>query len=225
MFQHEFGSPRLLRLADSAPVRVGGHRLVFEHPGDDGALVKIVREDRLPAKSRWKRWWLERSGFYHRDAPLVRELTEYLALRARSAAHPPFVPRIFGFAETDLGLGLVVAKMRGRDGGLAPSLDQLVSHGGATPTIRRHLSTFCETLHASRAIVSDLRLGNILLACDEADGERLVLVDGLGEKTLIPVNRFSRILNRQNCLRHLRRMMTQLEGLARRQDAPGSSAA
>lgn len=220
MVQHEFGNPTLLRLANAAPVRAGSHRLIFEHPDDDFALVKIARESGLAGKPARKRWLLARSGFYHRYSPVVRELTEYLAMRARSAVHPSFIPRILGLAETDLGLGLVVAKMRGRDGRLAPSIYQIVRDSGITPTIRRHLSTFCDALYTSRAIVSDLQLGNILLACDEDDGERLVLVDGLGEKTLIPVNRFSRVLNRRTCRRHIRRMMTNIEAVATRQTLP-----
>jgi len=211
MFQRALDSPPRLRLGGLSPIRRGGHRLIFEHPENNRALVKIVR---LARKSRLKRWLFKHSKSYRFYADVGRELAEYQALQARCAKHPSFIPRILGVVETDRGFGLVVEKMRGRDGGLAPTLDELIRREGMTRKIRDHVGVFCEALCSSRAIVSDLKLANILLGYDEDNGERLVLVDGLGEKTLIPANRFSRVLSRRTRGRHIRRMLAQIGRLS-----------
>ena len=97
-------------------------------------------------------------------------------------------------------------RLRGRDGGYAPTLRTLLEQRRFTRETEALLDEFSEWLIGSPLIVGDLHIGNIVLAHDEEHGERLVLVDGMGEKNLIPLNTFFPGLNRTNTRDRLKRM-------------------
>jgi hypothetical protein len=206
-------SGKRIELAHLEPVATGGVRRIFEHPHDPDLLIKVASPAWLERRSRLRE-------VFHDQAPIARfhrrishELAAYLALRARGTAPPAFVAPIVGLAETDLGLGLVVVKIRGRDGHLARRLDGLVREQGLSDRMRDHLRIFCQTLVASGTIVNDLRPANIVLGHDGTHGDRLVLVDGFGEKSLVPMSTLSAYACRVNCRRHTRRLMRRVAAL------------
>lgn len=205
----------VLALASVEPIAAGNHRLVFDHPHDAGALIKVARPDRPKEPSAVKRYFSERSTWRHPYIPYVREITEQLALRARAPADQRFFARVLGFVDTDLGLGLVVEKLARGDGKLAPDLASLLKTGGMTPELRAQVGAFCEALLRCELVVSDLHPHNIVLASD-AHGERLVLVDGIGEKVLIPIHRLSRIAKRRYLKRNIGRLLKKVIELGQR---------
>jgi hypothetical protein len=197
-----------IHLADVAPLAAGGHRLVFQHPRRADALIKVLRPDPQRAANAGTRWRVAPCRLSRASLSIAKEVSEYLAASSlfRDQGLPAFLPRLFGFEETDLGLGLVVEKITGRNGTLAPSLCQLITEGGMTPGLRRQLDDLWRQLVESDLVFSDLNWNNIVVGQTSPAAEgRLVLVDGLGEKVLIPIHGFSRLLRRKACLRKIKR--------------------
>lgn len=171
--------PPLIQLAHLDPLTSGGTRLVYPHPERPDRLIKVVKRDagRFVARFQVTRQ--------------LRELREYIRILGKpDDALIRHLPEISGLVATDLGFGLSVAAVRGADGGLAPTLSRLLAETRVTPHHRRLLVTFFERLQASSAIVGDLNPGNLVLGHDPQGYEYFALVDGLGDKTLVPTQAF-----------------------------------
>ena len=206
----------MINLKDRTPVANGLNQLVHEHPDNPDLLIKTLRLDK--AEQRWLRKAgglrvKRRHGIY---TGWFRELNEYLALRARMpGGHPPFLQQLHGFAETDLGLGMVVGKVKDRSGNLAPTLGQVVFRDGMTEETRRRVQELWDWLNGNNVNTNDLSKSNILCGWDEARGEHLVIIEGLGDHNLVPLSRFSRRLTIASNDRHFRHILRSLKRLDR----------
>jgi hypothetical protein len=127
----------------------------------------------------------------------------------RDLAGLPFA-RIHGLVSTSAGLGLVVERISGADGGLAPTMIELVANRQFE---KRHLEAVerffarCRDLHV---VFGDLTVNNIVYTeARDPDGE-FIAVDGFGEKSAIPVHRWSRFLNDRKIERVRRRLMSSV---------------
>jgi hypothetical protein len=199
-----------LQLSRLQPIARGGSRLVYEHPHDPDALIKVARADRLRIRS-WRRQWLSglsAESCFRRRA--LREVDEFLSLYVHCGDVPSFVAPILGLVNTDVGIGLVVARMRARDGSIAPSVGDIVEREGLTDALRDQIRRLCDLLESTDLIVNDLRPANLVRAWDAVNGERLVLVDGLGDKTLVPIDSLSPFARRVNRRRRVRRLVKRL---------------
>lgn len=210
--------PPIIALRALQPLARGHKRLVYQHPLDDDLLIKVMSH---AAGRRWgagARWYkLERRpgiylGFY-------REVGEYLCVRATLPGPPPFIQRIVGFVETDLGLGLVVEKLRDQEGRLAPQLRSLVLRGGFSEEVARELDRLTEALLAHDVVLAKLNVRNVLRAWD-ASGSRLVIIDGFGSKLAIPIDRLSKRVNRMRTLRKARTLRADIDKLLAGRPAP-----
>jgi hypothetical protein len=206
-----------IRLKDKTPVASGSLQMVYQHPVEPDLLVKILRLDTMRER------WLKKSrglpirrrfGFYN---AWVRELNEYIAVRSRSRGgeYPEFLQSHHGPAETDLGLGLLVGKVKDRSGALAPTLNQVVSARGLTEDLRARIAELQHRVEALNLVTTDISMNNILLGWSEQHGDHLVIIEGLGGNTLIPVKNMSRLVNRRSIRRHFARTMADLEDIDR----------
>ena len=200
--------PAILPLRAAEPIAVGQHRAIYAHPRDASLLVKVMREE--IATERWQRWpkrlqrTLQYTGF-------VRELKEYIALRARHPGLVLPVSRMVGVVDTDLGLGLVSERVAGPDGKAGPTLATLYERErGFQPWLAQALDVLLRELLACEVILGDLHPWNIVHGSDSRGGPRLVIVDGFGEKHLLPIRSMSRALNRRNTQRLFARMRANL---------------
>lgn len=200
----------MLTLSHSQPIALGHQRAVYQHPLDPDLLIKTMRPESVA-----KRWdapgrWLKRLPRTRHYIGYLRELKEYIAAHTCSDADPPLA-RIAGLVETDVGLGLVCEKVRGADGGMAPTLFQCwLDAGGEPPWAHAQLEAFHESLLRHRIIVGDLNAANVVYGSDSRGGPRLVMVDGFGEKAVIPLCSMSRRFNRYATERRYRRMLHDL---------------
>jgi hypothetical protein len=201
----------LLTLSTREFLAQGGTRRVYEHPEFADLLVKVLRPkpgNELPGKKR-RRWKLRRrAGKYITH---MRELREYLAVRANLDRHPTAIERPYGLVETDLGLGLVVEKLCGKNGGVAETLRERLAQNGFTKDLRDKLAELRRTVFELDIILGDLNTGNVVLACDETGRERMVVIDGIGDKALVPLASWSKWFNRFNNYRLFRRIEARLE--------------
>jgi hypothetical protein len=209
-------APPLLESIDTRTCRWvarGELRDIFEHPDLPGALVKVIRTDRVDAEgnvvgwSRRKFILQRRFGIY---LGFMREFRETFRAARRLYAHPevalPFA-RPLGLAVTERGLALIVEKITGPDGSLAPSIKQLLREGGLTDAHRAAIDRFFDVCADNHLVFGDLNAGNLVLA---GDG-RFVCIDGIGEKSLIPLHELSRRLNARKLRRVRKRLRRYIE--------------
>lgn len=198
-----------LRLSEQQPFAHGRERLVFRHPHIPFVAVKVIR----PEHSDLKR---ESAGLFRRHSRqqhytvFLRELGEYLALRARAPHGGLPLPMIMGLVETDMGLGLVTELLEMASGKMAPTLRQLLSAGADPAALQAPLKDFEQALLAYEVVVNDVSLDNIM-ATGAHQASRLVLVDGFGDKNLIPLRSLSRRANAFNTRRRFLRLQREIQ--------------
>ncbi len=206
----------MISLKDRQPAAEGRQRYVFIHTTDPDLIIKIIRPDAIGRA--WGKWYKIRRS-YGQYLSYMREIGEYVTTHAREGSSPRFVQKVRGLVETDMGLGLVLEAVRGKDGALAPSLRAMLRDGTFDHTAGQALETFFAELMASDVIAADLNGGNLVYAYDEGQGHRFVMIDGLGQHNLIPLKRISRALNLKGKTRRIAKLRRQVAA-AMATDAP-----
>jgi hypothetical protein len=209
---------QLLHLKHLKPVAIGRQRYVFVHPDDPGLIVKVVTEAYVQRRSNkggrpYKRWYKNYIRSRHHQV-FLREVKEHLALRAAERSLPRYVQEIVGFAETDVGMGVVSRAVRDRSGNLAPTLRTLLEEGRFDDSVRGHLDEFFDWLLQSVVVIGDLNAGNIVHGYDPANGDHFVVIDGIGDKNIIPLSSMSMRLNRMSKQRRIGRINREIARLA-----------
>jgi hypothetical protein len=183
----------MLNLRTSNPVAQGHKRFVFQHPSDPDLLIKVWQPKVIEQRFGNAQPWHKRTR-YRQYVALQREISEQLALASRFPGGVPVLQTIVGLTRTDLGVGIVVEKLKGSDGELAPTLNELACKEGITSRLLDRLQQFRSELLYYGVVVGKLHDRNIVLCWRDGE-ERFVMVDGYGEKTAIPVHNWSRRLN------------------------------
>lgn len=199
----------MLKLRDVKPVAQGHKRFVFQHPADPTLLIKVWQPDVV--KERWgERPWYKVTRRYGQYISLQRELSESLALAVRFPGGVPVLQKFGGIVDTDYGIGVIVEKLIGRDGGLAPTLGTLGQRYGVTPHILQKLDQFRDEMIAYGVVIGKLHAQNVVLAVRNGEEERFVMVDGYGETAFIPVHIWSAYLNEAHTRRRIKVMIERL---------------
>jgi hypothetical protein len=198
------------RLRESMPLAKGATRVVFVHPADPDLLIKVMRPE-FQARRQRKANGFNRFKRARMTKTFVAEMREQLILLGKGEDPDRFLQRVVGFCDTDLGLGMVVERVRGPDGGPAPSLKAIVRRGAFDGKVRDDLERFLETILASDITLDELNIRNLLYGADGDGSRRFVLVDGFGEERLIPFKGAIGFLNRRSKRRHIRRLRKQIE--------------
>ena len=211
--------PQLVELKAARPLASGAYRDVFQHPGDDGLLIKVIRPlfaKRDAQRANWFEKW-QGLGAYK---GLMREIANYVVLRERGQHDLPFIQHFAGIVETDFGFGMVVRKVRGRDGGLAPTLAEVVRTRGLDPYLVARIDALRDDVIRHHVVFGDISANNIVEAADAEHGHRLVIIDGLNDRLWLPVNSLSVTFYRAYCDRRFARMMDMLRAIDLSREAP-----
>ncbi len=224
-------SARLFHLKDTPPIATGHMRLVFRHPDDASLLIKVIRPDVIDARWGSGASWYKRRRRYGRYSSFIRELQEFVAAWSAHGESLHFVQRIVGFAETDLGLGLVLHAVRGRDGNYARPLVDMIVAGEYTPEVAAALEWAIQQLLDCEVVISDPHAGNFVYAFTPEHGDHFVLIDGLGNNNVLPFKFLSRWVNRRSKHGRFDRLRRYIAGLVEQrekgligQNSPRSSA-
>lgn len=188
----------ILELGDAPVLAKGAVRDVFERPGHPAQLLKVFQA------------WKQRDvlaprgvkGFLGRVRPLgpylglLREYRSYLraAYRAEREGRPVPVAEIGAVIRTDRGLAQVVEKVTDGGGGLAPNIKKIAQRKMLDATKLDRLNLFVRDVYALEVNVPDLTVQNVVW---DALGMRFVLIDGLGDKTLLPLREWIPALNKR----------------------------
>ncbi len=195
----------MIDLTGHAPLRKSQNYEIFQHPEVDGALLKVrvdepKRTHLIPRYAEWR---------YGNLRQWSREANEYLAALNRGCPEIERLARFMGYAPTSLGPAIAVEKMTGPDGALAPSLAVEMAAAQNSPEkvqqLKAELLELLDDLERGRIVVGDMGIANIVRA--EERGGRLVVIDGLGERVLLPLTLISDWAFRQSMARRRARMV------------------
>ncbi|MES0825416.1 YrbL family protein [Ruegeria sp. SCP11] len=194
----------MIDLSGHTPLRDSNNYKIFQHPELEGALLK-VRVDEPAPNHVWLRYAARRYGNLRQ---WNREANEYLAALNRGCPEIERLARFMGYAPTSEGPALVVEKLTGPNGDLAPTLkserDALARGSEARKKLREEFLELLDDLERGRIIVGDMGLENIVRAQER--GGKLVIIDGLGERVLLPLTLFSDLAFRKSIERRRQRL-------------------
>lgn len=189
--------PENIDLSDQEPIAAGSERELFFHPGDPNRLIKVlIPADRQRLKNRLRR-------LSARIMPSLRlrslrlEYAVYTKAMRSADKHKSRLPitHMYGFVDTDRGLGFMVERIRGVDQPLGPTLAQLVRAGRFED---RHLALFNDAIlriSLWQLRTSDLSPRNFVFGHRGEGAEECVLVDGCGDTHVIPIRSLSNFTN------------------------------
>lgn len=196
-------------LDDSHFVANGGRCFVFRYPGDDHLLIKVANPKFL-RRNRLKDRLIRRIpaiNRYRLSKCYIRELIE--SVRLKFTDHDASVislQQVVGLVDTNYGFGLVVRAERDKEGRYAKTLKTLIQTRQFNTEIQQKLETFCQMLAHCDVAISDCAPPNVVYAYHETEGYHFVLIDGIGEKTLIPILRLSAYLRKKSRLTQIKRL-------------------
>jgi len=203
----------MFRLADAKPIATGHVREVYQHPDDNDLLIKVISGASI--EERWNRapWYrrLARSGPYK---DFVREFREYVTGVYTGGYDTSPIARVVGLEMTDIGLGQIVEKVRTPDGKLAPTLHDWVAREGFSATVQSELERFYARLLSHNTIAADLHAWNVVYGEDSRGGPRLVMIDGFGEKNIVPHCSMNRAHNASRTKKKYERMLRRTKAEA-----------
>ena len=150
----------------------------------------------------------------------IRELIESVRLRFNDNYRPPScLQQVTGIVDTNLGPGMVVWAERGRDGHYAQTLKYLIQTHQFNDQIQKKLDEFYQQLANCDVAVSDTVPRNLVYAYDESVGDHFVLIDGIGEKTLVPYLRLSAYLRKKFRLRQIKQLKRRVDASLKKMEA------
>lgn len=200
----------------------GQRCLVYCHPQDNQLLIKVLNPQ-FCRKNSFKTRLLKRIPTIHRyrlSKCYIRELIESVRLRFNDNYSPPScLQQVTGIVDTNLGPGMVVWAERGRDGHYAQTLKHLIQTGQFNDPMQKKLNEFYQQLAHCDVAVSDTVPRNLVYAYDETIGDHFVLIDGIGEKTLVPYLRLSAYLRKKIRLRQIKLLKKRVTASLHKMDA------
>jgi len=201
-----------LKLKDLEPVTFGAVRLVFEHPDDPDLIIKVIREDAIKERFGKNAKWYKKQRRYGIYLSYIREIQEFVTIHANHNTYYPFLQRIVGFAQTDLGLGLVLEAEKDKSGKkLAPTLRMLIYSGDYDQIAEEALESFFTSLLNCNIIINDLNPGNMVYTYNEDLGHYFVLIDGLGNNSPIPLKTIFPKLNQRAKLKRFDKLRKKVD--------------
>lgn len=204
------------------PFARGGKRACFLHPAHPDRCIKLPLPDQLPADLRRRAPWHQRlrkpvRAFdeNHREWLAARWLE-----RRGDQSVWNHVPRCHGWADTDLGRGLVVSLCRDPGGHVSPNLLDYLSTHGCTPAVHAALDRFAAFWTSHHIPAHNFMLNNLVCQTRPDGSLHIWMIDGLGCRTLIPVARWFRTAGRRDTRRRIACFHRRLERALARLNPP-----
>lgn len=172
----------------------GSERHVYLVPGAPDMLLKVMRSKHLrtiaQSDDKTFRGWLKiRKAYalYRREQKAWNDAMLRAAIRGNS---PPLAG-IGSLVLTQSGLGQMVERIVDAEGRTAPTLDDLL-HEPLRPDMLEALNAFVAALYDWHIPAYDLGPKNIVW---DAASRRFVLVDGFGDRSVLPLKTWFRGFN------------------------------
>lgn len=191
----------------------GTQKRVYEHPDDNNKIIKIMKlEHATPdgGRSGQHKLRAHRSQGIYRQ--FRRELLQYLQLCKTHYGELKFtfpIETVYGFVATDQGLGLVTERISSPNGG-AFSIYNLVEKGLFIDKHAKALDRFFDECCDMHVVFGEVNIAGIMYTEQRQDIPEFVLVDGIGEKLIIPFRSMSKTINTRNIRKVERNIKNQI---------------
>ena len=188
----------------------GGNRRCYVSPINPKRCLKVLHEnllDKLKENSAWYR----RLG---KNAGLDDNLRERDAYNQRAISSPinssvwNHLAKWYGMVETNLGSASETELIL-NDGEIAETLETYLFREGLTPEIQEALKTFETWLRTHLVLTKNIIPHNVVIK-KENGSLFLVIIDGLGCKSFIPLPKYSRFFARIYVERRIKLMWSRI---------------
>jgi len=189
----------------------GSLREVYRFPGQPDLLVKVRAVGKLhlnPGFFKRTVWRiLPDSRFRNTLKELESEAKAAIKLGASIQDLP--MPRMHGVVHTNRGTGLVVERIKGINGELAENMGRVFAKGGRVPqNAIEDLNRFVRTMFELQVVARDIGTLNIVYGM-RGSKTGFYLVDGYGERNVVPLRTLSRRLNDRSLNRQFSRIAAE----------------
>ncbi|WP_237057203.1 YrbL family protein [Microbulbifer sediminum] len=202
----------MIDLGELKPFASGGNRHCYRHPQDPEKCVKVMRTGRIEELHARAPWYKRLAGNDRFDDNL-RELAGYQQPALRNADdHSPVwrhLARWYGLEETSAGRAAVSQLILDENGNPAPTLEDYLQEHGLDAPITAALEHFAQWLWDTRVLTKNILPHNLVVRMHDGAPE-LVLIDGLGRATLLPLPEWFEFFNRHYIRRRIQRMWRRI---------------
>lgn len=191
----------------------GTQKLVFQHPESADKVIKIMRPENSTADgARVGQHYLRahRSQGIYRQ--FRRELLQYLQLCKTNFHEKNYtfpIETVYGFVGTDLGLGLVTEKIISPSG-TPKTLSYLSSHDEFTAKHANALDQFFNECCQLHIVFGEVNIAGLMYTENRRGRPEFVLIDGIGEKLIIPFRSMSKTINTRNVRKVERKIKSKI---------------
>ena len=195
-----------IKLSGLRPLTSGTRRDVYTLPGHPDLLIKVVPPHKALAPRMVKRLIrgvLANTRYRNVLSEVKYEMLLSLRLGPDCASSP--LPKCLGVVSTDLGAGVMVERISDRTGGLVRTLFGLCASNEMDRDLLCHLNNLVAKVFDMHIVACDLHAGNIVFG-QRHGKDAFFIVDGYGERTVIPVRNLSQRLNNS----YLRKRMVMI---------------
>jgi hypothetical protein len=197
----------MILLSEKQPITSGGEKFIFHHPEDSSKLIKVINPTYIDfmKKNRSITYRLRRLKHYWFVA---NQVIEHIASREEDIDNKHFLQTVYGFVDTDMGLGIVVNAIKNDDNSLGFTLGDLIKNKQFNQVHKKALECFIEWMKITHIIIRDLWLDN--LVWDEK-GQYFVLVDGIGGRYLPTLRSYCRWYNLRGNKKRANKLLQRVE--------------
>lgn len=191
----------------------GTQKLVYAHPNHLDKVIKLMKPENATSdggRATQNRWRSHRSQGIYRQ--FRRELLQYLQLCKNSYSERKFifpVETVYGFVGTDKGLGLITEKIISPTGSPL-TLEHLVAYKMFGKKQQKALGKFFDDCCRYHVVFGEVNIGGIMYTEQRQGYPEFVLVDGIGEKLIIPFRAMSKTINTRNIRKVEQRIKEQI---------------
>lgn len=216
--------PQLI-LDPTTQVAAGVQRAVYLHPHDKTKLIKVLkRTEDMPARSNFNG---RMDGLFPstRLRQVRKEYQEYLRVMLQHQEPDFHLPlaHMFGFSNTNLGLGCITERIMEPDGTLGTTFGKKAKDGALTDDDITLLNDAIARIYCFHIRASDMNPNNFVLGHRDSGAgpgpRECVLVDGFGDIHALPVRTMAKWSNRMglddSCARLARNTNLQWNAAAR----------
>lgn len=197
----------VVKVSDLVPLTGGKVREIYAFPGRSDLLIKVknghaqIRKHTLAKRLAWRVF----KDAQYRNMLKEIECEMKVAMKVGPQIENSPLPRMLGVVQTDRGSGLVVEKIPGDENGLARHLITLCQSRNLTGAMLDQLNRFVARLYDLQIVARDIHAKNIVYG-QRGTESGFFLVDGYGERNVVPFRSLSRRLNNRSLDRQFKKM-------------------
>lgn len=204
-------------LNDLDKIGQGTIKNVYQHPFFAEKIIKVIKPELVAEDGGFlKHGKIKRNLYQGIYRQFRREILQYLQLcknhyQENNYIFPVEIP--YGLVPTSAGLGLVTEKITAEDG-IGWTLEDLAKGPGLQEKHQRALAQFFDDCVRLHIVFGEVNYAGLMYTERRSGRPEFVLVDGVGEKLLIPIRAMSASISGRYVRQVQRKIQQQLNAIA-----------